>query len=509
MTEVAERTRGVPRIRWAQVEPFTSDAEDAIFLASSYGLIPDDWQSDILNAWLGRKVDDKWCYGRCGLAVPRQNGKNGVLEVRELFGLVMLGETFLHAAHEVKTTRKAFKRLKHFFGEKRDDPHAKYPELNELVSEVRNTNGQEAIFLKDRDDRKGGSIEFVARSSGSGRGFTVDVLVLDEAQHLDDEELEAIRSAVSSAPLGNPQVIYTGTPPDREKGELGVVWLRIREGAEKDPRLCWIEYGAPDGPMPDIHDDVMLYAANPALEVRHGNGAFGLTMDVVNDERGDLSPEGVARERYGWWGNPETIRRGVIDMDVWRALRTTAPPPTRAQIVVDVAPDLTYTSIGLAYDVGGKVTVIVNRTEGTGRAFRQVAGLTEDLADVVEIALTQTAAFLGPRLTKVGIEHKVLSNSEVGKGCVAFQEMVMNGTVHHVGQQELNDAARNAVTRYVLDTQQWDRRDRRIDISSLVATSTAAQRWLLNTAVKKVSPPAPRQVGSIPRNMGSVAHAGF
>ena len=38
------------------------------------------------------------------------------------------------------------------------------------------------------------------------------VLVLDEAQHLDDDELEAIRSAVSSAPLGNPQVIYTGTP---------------------------------------------------------------------------------------------------------------------------------------------------------------------------------------------------------------------------------------------------------------------------------------------------------
>jgi hypothetical protein len=333
---VTKPVLGVPRVRWAPTEAHSNDAVDAIFLASSYGLIPDDWQEDILYAWLGRREDGKWCHGRCGLAVPRQNGKNGAIEVRELFGMVILGEVILHAAHEVKTTRKAFKRLKHFFGEKKNDPTAKFPELNALVAEVRNTNGQEAIFLHDvlDDDgnfvRKGGSIEFVARSSGSGRGFTVDVLVLDEAQHLDDEELEAIRSAVSSAPLGNPQVIYAGTPPDREKGEMGVVFIRVREGAEKDPRLCWIEYGAPDGPMPDIHDDALLYACNPALEIRHGNGAFGLTMDVVSDERGDLSPEGVARERYGWWGNPETIRRGVIDMDTWRERKIQAPTPRKA-----------------------------------------------------------------------------------------------------------------------------------------------------------------------------------
>lgn len=506
--------RGVPRVRWAQGDEDSNDAKDAIFLASSYGLIPDDWQEDILYAWLGRQKNGKWCHGRCGLAVPRQNGKNGVIEVRELFGMVILGEVILHAAHEVKTTRKAFKRLKHFFGEKANDPFAKFPELNQLVAEVRNTNGQEAIFLRDvLDDegrflRKGGSIEFVARSSGSGRGFTVDVLVLDEAQHLDEEELEAIRSAVSSAPLGNPQVIYAGTPPDREKGELGVVWLRIRTGAGSDPRLCWIEYGAPDGPMPDINNDELLYACNPALEIRHGNGSFGLTMDVVNDERGDLSPEGLARERYGWWGNPETIRRGVIDMDLWRGLLTKAPAPTKAQVVVDVAPDLTYTSVGLAYAHDGKTVGIVQRTEGTARAFGQVSGLSEDLASVVEIALTPTAAFLSPMLTKAGIEHKQLTNAEVGKGCVAFQEMVVNGTFRHVGQQELNDAARNAITRYVNDTQQWDRRNRLIDISSLVAVSTAAQRWVLNTAVVKKPPPPPRPVeNAAPRN--EMATVGF
>jgi hypothetical protein len=65
--------------------------------------------------------------------VPRQNGKNALIEVRELFGMVGRGEKFLHTAHEVKTARKAFKRLQHFFGTKPDDPGAKFPELNALV----------------------------------------------------------------------------------------------------------------------------------------------------------------------------------------------------------------------------------------------------------------------------------------------------------------------------------------------------------------------------------------
>jgi hypothetical protein len=35
-------------------------------------------------------------------------------------------------------------------------------------------------------------VEFIARSKGSGRGFTVDVLVCDEAQDLADEELGGV-----------------------------------------------------------------------------------------------------------------------------------------------------------------------------------------------------------------------------------------------------------------------------------------------------------------------------
>ena len=138
-----------PRIGLDPPHP-TSDGDDAIRLASAYGLAPDEWQASILDSWLGKDASGRWTAPTCGLLVPRQNGKNAVLEMRELFGLVVLGERFLHTAHEVKTSRKAFVRLCSFF----ENPR-RYPVLSALVSDIRRTNGQEAIAL-----RNGGSVEF-------------------------------------------------------------------------------------------------------------------------------------------------------------------------------------------------------------------------------------------------------------------------------------------------------------------------------------------------------------
>ena len=152
--------------------PATESLGDlAVALAAAYKLNADPWQEHVLNHWLA-VGEDGWANMTCGLAVPRQNGKNAVIEIRELFGTIGRGEKILHTAHEVKTAQKHFLRLKHFFGECANDPDAKFPDLNALVASIRNVNGQEAVYLKN-----GGSIEIAARSKGSGRGFTVDVSV--------------------------------------------------------------------------------------------------------------------------------------------------------------------------------------------------------------------------------------------------------------------------------------------------------------------------------------------
>src|SRR5690606_22060142 len=187
----------------------------------------------VITDWLGVK-NGRWAASRVGLAVPRQNGKNAILEIVELYKMVELGRRILHTAHEVKTARKAFTRLLSFFENER-----KYPELASLVLTVRRTNGQEAILLKN-----GASIEFVARSKGSGRGFTVDDLVCDEAQELSEDVLAALLPTISAAPSGDPQVTMTGTPPAPSMD--GEAWTRLRKsGHEGTPRVAWAEWSLP------------------------------------------------------------------------------------------------------------------------------------------------------------------------------------------------------------------------------------------------------------------------
>lgn len=512
-----------PRVRWIERRSanLDGDGDDALFLSGGYGLVADEWQEPIIRDWMRKRRNGKWACRRCGISVPRQNGKNAVIEIRELFGMVELGEKFLHTAHEVKTARKAFKRLLHFFGDCVNDPAAKFPELNALVTEIRKTNGQEAIVLSN-----GGSIEFVARSKGSGRGFTVDVLVLDECQALTDEQLEALRPAISSAPLGNPQIIYAGTPPNRDKDESGEVWLRVRRGAGTAKDLSWTEYGVPDGPLPDIEDPRLLFDTNPSLEVRHANGAYGLQMDVVEGERADLSKAGYARERLGWYGDPNTKHQGVINMQVWASLKVKVPPPSRAAVVVDVSPDLEWTSIGAA--AGGRnvdeTLVLLYHEPGTDWPVEKLRDLRQTI-DVVELALTKTAAaVLGSDLTKAGIpwgkttpqdraapKHDprvALNDTEVGAGCSWFQQKIKDGGVVHVGQAELDAAVRNARTRFVGKVQHWEHRDPRIVMSPLVAVSVAAQRWEAFNAAPKTPAPPPRRAQA-PARRGGMDSVGF
>jgi len=78
-----------PRIRLEPDAVDDQDGDDAAKLAGDYGLEPDPWQRDVLRGWLARRADGKWAASRCGLAVPRQNGKNALLEMRELFGMMV------------------------------------------------------------------------------------------------------------------------------------------------------------------------------------------------------------------------------------------------------------------------------------------------------------------------------------------------------------------------------------------------------------------------------------
>ena len=292
-----------------------TDGDIAGLFASSYGLEPDSWQRFVLDDWLGVK-GGRWAALTCGLSVPRQNGKNALLEIRELYGMVGLGEKILHSAHEVKTAQKHFRRLKHFFGNSVNDPGAKYPELNALVKQVRAVNGQEAILLHATSCASltggicrcdGGSVEVIARTKNSGRGFTVDVLVMDEAQELAEDALEALMPTTSAAPLGNPQWIFAGTPPG--PSAAGEVFTRVRNEALSDTpgSVNWNEWSV-EGTV-DLDDRAHWRMTNPALD------AGRLQPLVIEGERARFSDGGFARERLGLWPLESGLSRAISDLE--------------------------------------------------------------------------------------------------------------------------------------------------------------------------------------------------
>src|SRR5690606_28097020 len=106
----------------------------------------------------------------------------------------------------------------------------------------------------------GQEVRVKARSSGSGRGFRCDCLVLDEAQILNAAAWSAILPTMSARP--NPQVWLLGTPPTPD--DDGEVFTRLRQaGLEgRDSRLAWVEWSAE--PTDDFDDPATWAKANPA-----------------------------------------------------------------------------------------------------------------------------------------------------------------------------------------------------------------------------------------------------
>jgi phage terminase large subunit-like protein len=288
---------GDQRPRLSSVPPADrSEGRNAVDLAALAGLELDPWQADVLEAGLGRR-DGRWAAFEACLIVARQNGKGAVLEALELAALFLFDDVrlILHSAHEFKTAAEAFLRIRQLIEGR--------PEFERRVERIRTAAGAEAIELKD-----GKRLRFVARSSGSGRGFSSDLVILDEAYQLGDQEMAALLPTLSARP--DPQVWYTSTAGFPTSTQLGLVRARGLSGC--DPSLAFFEWSVD----PDDHDpaDERCWAqANPGLGIR-------ITPEYIAKERAALSPEVFARERLSIGDYPsEGGGWETISADAWSA----------------------------------------------------------------------------------------------------------------------------------------------------------------------------------------------
>jgi hypothetical protein len=457
----------------------SSAGQEAVELAASVGLELDPWQQLVLDEGLGERMDGRWSAFEIGVMVSRQNGKGGIIEARQLAGLFLFDEQLImHSAHEFKTAQEAFRRILTLI--------QNAPDLERRVMRVRTSHGEEGIEL-----RSGQRLRFLARSRGSGRGFSGDCLFLDEAMILGDPMMAALMPTMSARP--NPQLWYFGSAGEQDSVPFGRIRRRGVRAADPDEdytdeSLAYFEWSA------DVHeefcergcdehledDDPRGWAqANPAMGIRIGE-------EHIAREYASMGRDAFRRERLGVGDWPsEGDGWEVISEEAWTALLDPASEPAgTVAFALDVAPGQTMGSIAVAgtRDDGLMHLEIVENRPGTGWMVERAVDLVKKWRPcAVVIDSKSPAAALIPDLEAAKIKILTTSASEMVQACGGlYAGAVPKGedttTVRHRGQGPLNAAVAAATKRKIGrdGSWAWARHDLGQDISPLVAVTLAA-----------------------------------
>jgi hypothetical protein len=466
----------VPRL--SSLPPFDDDGSGkrALRLAERAGLDLDPWQQLVLDAGLRRR-GAQWAAFEVCLILARQNGKGTCLEALELAALFLFPDVrlILHSAHEFKTAAEAFLRIRGVIEDR--------PEFERKVSRIRTAAGAEAVELKD-----GKRLRFVARSSGSGRGFTSDLVILDEAYKLGDQEMAALLPTLSARP--DPQVWYTSTAGGQDSIQLGRV--RARGVAGGDPSLAFMEWSVD----PDAYDP-----ANPREWARANPGmGIRISADYIERERAALGLDTFARERLSVGDYPaEGLQVRVAQ---WAACADRG-----SQIVGPVALAFAVERDGVSASVAvagrradgrGHGELVDPPRRGTGWLIPRVLELAaEHDPCVLVINPVAAAGAFEKELAEHGWVAKpgpgerqllAVGAREYAQACGALAADVANDRWRHLGQGPLDAAVAGAQTRDLADAWAWSWKHSRTDISPLEAV-TLARHGFMTFGVNPVPEP--------------------
>lgn len=441
--------------RFESVPAFAESlGEDATQFAADAGLCLDPWQRRVMAGAMGLLPGGKWSARQIGLLVPRQNGKGSLLEARELYAMFVGDERLIiHSAHRYDTSQDHFRRILELIEGN--------PDLDRYVQSVSKVIGKESITLKSRSQLK-----FKARTlSGSGRGFSCDLLVLDEAFLLPEQALSAMLPTLAARP--NPQTWFTSSSgmPDSH-----ALWRLVKRGRAGGDGLAYWEWGLPSGVDPADRD--LWRVANPGR----------VSMEILADDFDLMTPEDFAREHLGVWD--EMTSDTVIPMELWGALADMSVDPprpvSRVAFAVDTSPSRGRTSISVAGGRPDGVPQVQTVQTGDGAGWvvpRLVELVAAHPSFGVVVDMQSAAASLVDELVAAHVEVIEMNTADAKQAFGQFYDRCMDGSVRHLGQEGLDAALRGAKDRLVGDAKLWDRKTADVDITPLVSATNALWGW--------------------------------
>lgn len=294
--------------------------QDAIDLYHSTGRTAQEWQEIQLYDILAFQDDGLWVHTKYGYSVPRRNGKNEIVAIREMYGLTN-GERILHTAHRTTTSASASRRLAALLDaagyteivrQKKGEVYDKHYTYSKQL-------GLERIVLLAAG---GGTIDFRTRSSKGGLGEGFDLLVIDEAQEYQDDQESALKYVVTDS--RNPQTIFCGTPPTPVSS--GTVFLKMRNAALQGETINtgWAEWSVDE--MTDPRDKEAWYQTNPSL------GAIFTERSVLDEVGSDQVDFNI--QRLGLWLRYN--QKSAISKAEWEELQCKSLPKFAGKLFVGI-----------------------------------------------------------------------------------------------------------------------------------------------------------------------------
>jgi hypothetical protein len=416
-----------PRIRHVPPAAATAGPE-ALDLLRTTGQEPDPWQCDAVCDILAENEHGRWAARRTYGIAPRQNGKGGIIEPIQLYGVFVLHEVILHSAHLFDTARDAFQRVLALI--------EGTPDLSRRLARVNRAHGKEGIELLPRPavfggdgmlyDRggPGGKLHFHARTNDSGRGKSPQRLILDEAFALTPAQQAALMFAISAQ--DDPQINAFSTPPPVDEPCELLIAARAQVLAAIDagdvPRVAWLEWGVERGA--DVTKPETWAAANPAYGIRITEDGC---MDELSAAIGGGGIERFAVERCGMWPDMAEAKWQVIGAEEW----STAADPTKARaegarpaFCLEMSPDRSWAAIGAAWlrPDGLRQVEVIDIREGIGWIPARIEALRAHEPVAWVVARDSPASSEVSTLERAGVDVIRMSGPEAVAGSGMFHD---------------------------------------------------------------------------------------
>ncbi len=419
-----------------------SKGRDAKKLYNATGRKCQKWQEVQLNNILAVNKQGLWTHTKYGYSVPRRNGKNEIVVMRELYGLVN-GESILHTAHRTTTSHAASERLVFLL------EGLGYTEVQRVNKERMAEYTKHFTYSKQFGlervkiiGEKGGRCDFRTRSGKGGLGEGFDLLVIDEAQEYTDEQESALKYVVTDS--RNPQTIFCGTPPTAVSS--GTVFQNFRNETltGKKKNSGWAEWSVQE--ESDPNDKKLWYLCNPSL------GTIFTERSVEDEISGDTTDFNI--QRLGLW--IQYNLKSAITKNEWEALRLNDLPEFKNR--------LKYVGIKFGKDGTNAAMAIAIKT-ADGKVFAEVVDCHEvrDGIDWMISWLSQAKNIRrvvidganGQNLMCEAMKQEKMKKpilptvKEIINANAVFEQAVYNKKLVHMGQEELTNVVTNCQKRNI------------------------------------------------------------